>query len=86
MKTSFQRLKSRVVNYRDYRSLKNKVFWEELLYEFSSATFEENTNSFEEVNDVCQKNSKQLCPSQTKVCRRQPFAIYEHNPFESDNA
>ena len=26
MKTSFQRLKSRVVNYRDYRSLKNKVF------------------------------------------------------------
>ena len=35
MKTSFERLKSRVINYRDYKSFENKLFWEDLLYELS---------------------------------------------------
>ena len=33
MKTSFDRLKSRIITYRDYKSFKNKIFREELLYE-----------------------------------------------------
>ena len=33
MKTSFERLKPRVINYRDYKSFENKLFQEELLFE-----------------------------------------------------
>ena len=33
MKTSFERLKPRIINYRDYKSFKNKLFREELLSE-----------------------------------------------------
>ena len=35
MKTSFDRLKPRVINYRDYKSFENKLFREDLLYELS---------------------------------------------------
>ena len=38
MKTSFERLNSRIINYGDYKSSENKLFREELLYEFSNAT------------------------------------------------
>ena len=42
MKTSFERLKPRIVNYRDYKSFKNKLFREELLFKLSNSTLEEN--------------------------------------------
>ena len=48
MKTSFKRLKARVVNYGDDQFFENKLFREELLYELSSAALEENADSFEE--------------------------------------
>ena len=83
MKIFFQRLKPTVINYRGNRSFENKLFREELL---SNATLEENANSFEEFIKICQKNSNLSCPNQPNICTGQPFAIYEQNPFKSNNA
>ena len=48
METSFDRLKPRIINYRDHKSLENKVFHESFenlpLYQLSNTTFEKNTN------------------------------------------
>ena len=48
MKTFFEKLKPRVINYRDYKSFKNKLFREELLFELSNSTLEENADGLEE--------------------------------------
>ena len=82
----FERLKPRVVNHRDYKSFENKLFREELLFEVSNSTLEENADGLEEFIDICQKNSKSPYPNQIKVCTGQPFAIYEQNSFKSNNA
>ena len=47
MKTSFERLKPRVINYRDHKSFENKLFREELLFELSTSTSEENADDLE---------------------------------------
>ena len=47
MKTFFEKLKPRVINYRDYKSFKNKLFREEL-FELSNSTLEENADGLEE--------------------------------------
>ena len=54
MKTPLERLKPRVINYKDYKSFKNKVFREELLYKVMNATLEENANCFEEFIEFIQ--------------------------------
>ena len=41
MKTSFEKLKPRVIYHRDYKSFENKLFQEELLYGLSNANLEE---------------------------------------------
>ena len=41
MKTSFEWLKPRVINYRDYKSFEKKLFRGELLFELSNSTLEE---------------------------------------------
>ena len=51
MKTSFERLKPRVINYRDYKSFENKIFREEL----QNATLEKNTDGFKEFIEIFQK-------------------------------
>ena len=48
MKTFFEKLKPRVIYYRDYKSFKNKLFREELLFELSNSTLEENADGLEE--------------------------------------
>ena len=86
MKTSFEWLKPRVINYRDYKSFEKKLFRGELLFELSNSTLEENADGLEKFIAICQKTLDYLpCPSQTKVCTGQPFAIYEQNPFKSNN-
>ena len=55
MKTSFERLKPRAINYRDYKSFKNKLSREELLFELSNSTLEENADGFKEFSKICQK-------------------------------
>ena len=55
MKTPFKKLKPKVINYRDFKSFENKLFWENLLYELSNAALEENADGFEEFIEMCQK-------------------------------
>ena len=55
MKTSFESLKPRAINYRDYKSIENKLSREELLLELSNSTLEENADGFEEFSKICQK-------------------------------
>ena len=66
MKTSFERLKPSVINYRDYKSFENKFSWEELLYELSNLTLEENANGFEKFNEICQKTLNHQAPTKQK--------------------
>ena len=47
MKTSFERLKLRVINYKDYKSFENNLFREELLFELSNSTLEQNADRLE---------------------------------------
>ena len=54
-KTSFERLKPRVMNYRDYKSFENKLIQKKLLYELSNATLEKNADDFKEFIEICQK-------------------------------
>ena len=83
MKTSFKRLKPRVINYRDYESLENKLFREELLYQLSNTTVEKNTNGFKEFIEICKKTLNHHAPTRQKFvrCNRLPFM----NPFKSNN-
>ena len=65
MKISFERSKSRVKNYREHNLLKT-IFREELLYELSNASSEENANGFEEFIDICQKTLHHNVPTKEK--------------------
>ena len=47
LKTSFERLKPSVINYRDYKSFENKLLREELSFELSNLTLEENADGLE---------------------------------------
>ena len=69
MKTSFERLKSKVINYRDYKSFENKLFREELLSELSNSTLEENANGLEEFTKMCQKTLNHHAPAKQKLVR-----------------
>ena len=80
MKTSFQRLKSRVKNYRDYKYFKNELFWDELLHELLNATFEENTIGFGKFTETCQKRHVP-----TKSMYGKIIFHFRQNPFKSNN-
>ena len=75
MKTSFERLKLRVINYRDYKSFENKLFREELLFELSNSTLEENADGFQEFTEIYQKTVNQYVPA------KQKFVRGNHLPF-----
>ena len=75
MKTSFERLKPKVINYRDYKSFENKLFREELLSELSNSTLEENANGLEEFTEMCQKTLNHHAPA------KQKFVRGNHLPF-----
>ena len=74
MNTSFERLKTRVINYRECKSFKNKLF-RDLLYQLSKTTLEENADGFQDLNEICQKTLNHH--AQTK----QKFAWGHYLPF-----
>ena len=76
MKTFFEKLKPRVINYRDYKSFKNKLFREESLYELSNATLVENADGFHKFIEICQKTLDQHAPNKLKFIR-----MSNHLPF-----
>ena len=53
--TSFERSIKRVINYRHHKSFENKLFREELLFELTNSTLQENADGFEEFIEICQK-------------------------------
>ena len=69
MKTSFERLKPRVINYRDYKSFENKLFREDLLYELSKTALEENADGFQEFREICQKTLNHHAATKQKFVR-----------------
>ena len=70
MKTSFERLKPRAINYRDYKSFEKKLFREDLLYEL-----EENVDGFQEFIKICRKTLNPHTPA------KQKFVRGSHLPF-----
>ena len=69
MKTSFERLKPRVINYRGYKSFESNLFWEELLFELSNSTLEQNADGLEEFIEMCQKALNHHAPAKQSFYR-----------------
>ena len=69
IKTSFERLKPRTINYRDYKSFENKLSREELLYELSKTTLEENADGFQNFIEMCKKTLNHYAPTKQKFVR-----------------
>ena len=66
MKTSFERLKPRVINYKDYKSFEDNLFREELLFELSNSTLEQNADRLEQFIEMCQKALNHHAPAKQK--------------------
>ena len=77
-KTSFERLKPRVMNYRYYKSFENKLIQKKLLYELSNATLEKNADDFKEFIEICQKT---LNDHDHLASFKQKFLRGSHLPF-----
>ena len=70
MKTSFQRLQPRIINYRDYRRFQTDVFGEELLTELVNVNIVENEEGFSNLLDICKENLNYYAPFKQKYARR----------------
>ena len=79
IKTSFERLKPRAINYRYYKSFENKLSREELLYELSKTTLEENADGFQKFIEMCKKTLNHHAPT------KQKFVRGNHLPFMNKN-
>ena len=77
MKTSFQKLKPRVIIYRDYDSFCNEVYRDNLTEELSKQNFEEN--SLEKFLDTCRVVLDRQAPRKKKYLRgnQAPFMNQE---------
>ena len=75
MKTLFEKLQPRVVNYRDYKHFENHKFRTYLLSELSKANIEENKNGLNNLNNACKGILDIHAP------RKQKYARGNHMPF-----
>ena len=85
MKTFFERLKPRVINYRDYKSFENKLFREKLLFELSNSTLEENADDSEEFIEIRQKTLNRHAPAKQKFVRGNHLSFI-NKTFQCNNA
>ena len=74
-KMTFQKLKPRVINYRDYKHFNNERFRDDLLSEISNSYLEFDNNSFDEFFNMCRSTLDQHAP------RKQKYARGNHMPF-----
>ena len=74
-KMTFQKLKPRVINYRDYKHFNNERFRDDLLSEISNSYLEFDNNSFDEFFKMCRSTLDQHAP------RKQKYARGNHMPF-----
>ena len=70
MKASFQRLQSRIINYRDYRRFQNDAFREELLSELLNINIGENEEGFSNFLEISKKNVNYHAPCQQQYARK----------------
>ena len=68
-KTTFQKLKPRVINYRDYKHFNNERFTDDLLSEISNSYLEFDNNSFDEFFNMCRLTLNQHAPWKQKYAR-----------------
>ena len=66
---TFQKLKSRVMNYRDYKHFNNERFRDDLLFERSNSYLEFDNNSFDEFINICRSTLDQHAPRKQKYAR-----------------
>ena len=74
-KITFQKLKHRLTNYRDYKHSNNEKFRDDLLSEISNSYLEFDNNSFDEFFNMCRSTLDQHAP------RKQKYARGNHIPF-----
>ena len=53
MKTTYEKLKPRIVNYRDYKNVCNDTFWQILLEKLSTENSNTNCSGFEKILQIC---------------------------------
>ena len=74
-KMTFQKLKPRIINYRDYKFFDNVRYRNDLLQEISSSYLEFNDNGFSGFFDICRTTLDQHAP------RKKKYARGNHMPF-----
>ena len=68
-KITFQKLKHKVINYRDYKHFNNERFRDDLLSEISNSYLELNNNSFDEFFNMCRSTLDQHALRKQKYAR-----------------
>ena len=74
-KMTFQKLKPRIINYRDCKSFNNVKYRNDLLREISNCYLKFNDNGFSGFFDICQTTFDQKEP------RKKKYARGNHMPF-----
>ena len=68
-KMTFQKLKPRIINYRDYKFFDNVRYRNDLLQEISNFCLEFNDNGFSGFFDLCRTTLDQHAPRKKKYAR-----------------
>ena len=68
-KMTFQKLKLRIINYRDYKFFHNVRYRNDLLQEISNSYLEFNDNGFSGFFDICRTTFDQHAPRKKKYAR-----------------
>ena len=69
MKTTFQKLKPKIVNYRDYSGFSNDDFRKNLLHNLSLEIINTNSNGLEKFLQICIKTLDKMAPIKKKYVR-----------------
>ena len=69
MKTTFQKLKPKIVNYRDYSGFSNDDFRKNLLHNLSLEIINTNSNGLEKFLQICIKTLDKMVPIKKKYVR-----------------
>ena len=70
MKTTYEKLKPRIVNYRDYKNVCNDTFGQILMEKLSTENINTNCGGFEKFLQICIDTLKIFAPCKKKYSRR----------------
>ena len=69
MKTTCEKLKPRIVNYRDYKNFSNDTFGQIFLEELSTENINTNCSGFEKILQICNDTLNIFAPCKKKYSR-----------------